>query len=140
IAFRRRVDDLERDEIGFAHFYRAAVAGDRHRLAQLLSDPRPKVDAALGPPLRIARDARLEPAVLGRAPIADFIVGSRPPDIRFVVPRHDLSIARTRLGQGRRQTTGAKPKPLAEFALGVTEIGRSISDRQVRAIAPSLRS
>src|SRR5271166_2120852 len=100
IAFRRRVDDLDRDEIGFAHFCRAAVAGDRYRLAQLLIDPGPQVHAALGPPLRIARDASLELAVLGRTPIADFIVGTRPSAIPFVFARHDLSIARTRLGKG----------------------------------------
>lgn len=51
IAFRRCVDNLERDEIGFAHFYGPAVADNRHRLAQLLGDSRPKIDATLGAPL-----------------------------------------------------------------------------------------
>jgi hypothetical protein len=66
IAFRRRVDDLERDKIDFAHFYRTTIAGERHRLSQLLSDPRPKVDAALGPSFWIARLS--ESAVIRRSP------------------------------------------------------------------------
>ena len=77
IAFRRRVDDLKRDKIDFAHFYRTTIAGDRHRLAQLLRNPGPKVDAALGPSFRIARLPGLKTAVLGRPLIADFIVASR---------------------------------------------------------------
>jgi hypothetical protein len=68
--------------------------GDRHRLTQLPSDSGPKIDAALGPPLRVVGNARLEPAVLGRTPIADFIVASRAA-IGLIVARHGFSFARS---------------------------------------------